>query len=87
MPFTTPGDAHGCVPSSGGLLDFVPMRQGEGPVLIYHPWFSGHGCALLADELDADDPLCLAPGGTVDVVVKAGFTPTVDSPPPIRSAA
>ncbi len=44
----------------------------------YYSWFHGHGRAVLADDLGADDPFGLAPGAIVDRIVAAGYTPAVE---------
>ena len=48
--------------------------------MIYYSWFSGHGRAILADGLEADDPFGLVPGDIVDRVVAAGYVPAVERP-------
>ena len=46
----------------------------------YYSWFHGRGRSILADDLGAEDPFGLAPGGIVDRIVAAGYTPAVEHP-------
>ena len=48
--------------------------------MLYYSWYAEHGRAVLADDLDAEDPFGLAPGEIVDRVVALGNTPAVDRP-------
>ncbi len=48
--------------------------------MLYCSWFSGHGRAILADDLGAEDPFGLAPGDIVDRIVAAGYVPAADRP-------
>ena len=48
--------------------------------MLYYSWYSGHGRAILADDLDAEDPFGLAPGAILGRVVEAGYVPAVDHP-------
>ncbi len=47
--------------------------------MIYYSWFSGHGRAVLADELGAEDPFALSPSEIVDRVVAAGHRPAIEA--------
>ncbi len=48
--------------------------------MFYYSYFVGHGRAILASELGAEDPFGLAPPDIVERVLAAGHTPTVDRP-------
>ncbi len=50
--------------------------------MFYYSYFAGHGRAILAEELRAEDPFGLAPADIVERVLSAGHTPAVDRPRP-----
>ncbi len=45
--------------------------------MIYYSYFSGHGRAILADELNASDPFALSPAEIIERILMAGYTPNV----------
>ena len=47
--------------------------------MIYYTWYHVRGRAILANDLEADDPFGVAPGDIVDRVVAAGFMPAIDA--------
>ena len=48
--------------------------------MFYYSYFSGHGRALLADQLDAEDPFSLSPAEIVERILMAGYPPNVEWP-------
>lgn len=46
--------------------------------MFYYSYFSGHGRALLADELGAEDPFSLSPAEIVERILAAGYPPNVE---------
>jgi hypothetical protein len=59
--------------------------------MIYYTWYHVRGRAILADDLEADDPFSLAPSDIVDRVVAASYTPWIETPmseplPPIGTS-
>ncbi len=48
--------------------------------MFFYSYFSGHGRAILADELDASDPFALSPAEIIERILMAGYPPNVEWP-------
>jgi len=48
--------------------------------MIYYSYFSGRGRAILANDLNVDDPFALEPASIVERILAAGYTPAVEWP-------
>ncbi len=48
--------------------------------MFFYSYFSDRGRALLADELNVNDPFALSPAEIIERILMAGYTPAVGWP-------